>query len=303
MSSITAIILTFNEEIHLERCIKSLQSFCARICVVDSFSTDNTVEIAKSLGADVYQNKWENNYAKQLNWAIENCQISTAWTLRVDADEHFPIEIQQEISNKLNQVDEDVFGIELTRRIVFKGSMIRFGGFKEFKLLRIWRTGHGICEQRLMDEHIVLDEGKVVSFDHYLIDENLNSMHWWVNKHNNYARREAADAINLEYHLMETTKLEEKSGVKEAILKRVLKNKVYHHLPLGLRPLLYFFYRFVIRLGFLDHPKVWIFHFMQGLWYRLLVDITIYELKNLAKGDVEVMKEIILNDWRIKFED
>lgn len=303
MTSITAIILTYNEEIHLERCIKSLQGFCERVCVIDSFSTDNTVAIANSLGADVFQNKWENNYAKQLNWAINHCQITSDWTLRVDADEHFPIALEQEIIHKIPTLSSEVFGIVLSRRIIYKGSMIRFGGFKEFKLLRIWRTGHGVCEQRLMDEHIVLDGGEVVSLDHYLIDENLNTMHWWVNKHNNYARREAADAINLEYQLMETTNLEEKAGVKQAILKRVFKNQVYNKLPLGLRPLLYFFYRFFLRLGFLDHPKVWIFHFMQGLWYRLLVDITIYELKNRTKGDREEMKRIILNDWNIKFEE
>ncbi|MFM6948515.1 MAG: glycosyltransferase family 2 protein [Aquirufa sp.] len=303
MSSITAIILTFNEEIHLERCIKSLQSFCARICLVDSFSTDNTVEIAKSLGADVYQNKWENNHAAQFNWGIENCDVSTDWILRVDADEYFPSEIQFEILSKLPSLDADVFGIELKRRIVFKDQMVRFGGFKEFKLLRLFRTGHGKCEQRLMDEHIVLDGGKVTLLDRYFIDHNLNSIYWWVEKHLKYSRREAADAINFEFNIAQTTKLENAITVKQAVLKRIFKNKIYHKLPLGLRPILYFFYRFIIRLGFLDHPKVWIFHFMQGLWYRLLVDITIYELKNQAKGDVEVMKKIILNDWKIKFED
>jgi glycosyltransferase involved in cell wall biosynthesis len=303
MSSITAIILTFNEEIHIERCIKSLQSFCSRICVVDSFSADNTVKIAQSLGAEVFQNKWENNYAKQLNWGINHCQITSEWTLRVDADEYFPAAIQSEIVTKLPLVDSSTFGIQLTRRIVFKEHLIRFGGFKAFKLLRIWRTGHGLCEQRLMDEHIVLDGGEVISFDHYLIDENLNSMHWWVQKHNNYARREAADALNLAYSLMETTNLAEKAGVKQAKLHRFLKNQVYQKLPLGIRPVLYFLYRFVFRLGFLDHPQVWIFHFMQGLWYRLLVDITIYEAIKRTKGDRDQIKELILKEWNIHFEE
>jgi glycosyltransferase involved in cell wall biosynthesis len=302
MSSITAIILTFNEEIHIERCIKSLQSFCSRICVVDSFSTDHTVEIARHLGAEVFQNKWENNYAKQLNWGINHCQITSEWTLRVDADEYFPLELQNEISSKITTLDATIHGVQLNRRIVFKEHLIRFGGFKVFKLLRIWRTGHGLCEQRLMDEHIVLDGGEVISFNHYLIDENLNSMHWWVQKHNNYARREAADALNLAYSLMETTNLSEKAGVKQAKFHRFLKNQVYQKLPLGIRPVLYFLYRFICRLGFLDHPQVWIFHFMQGLWYRLLVDITIYEVEKRTKGDVDQMRDIILHEWNIHFE-
>ncbi|MHA8065866.1 glycosyltransferase family 2 protein [Aquirufa sp. ROCK2-A2] len=303
MSTITAIILTYNEEMHIERCIKSLQSFCTRICVIDSYSTDRTVEMVRSLGAEVFQHTWENNYAKQLNWGIQNCQISTDWTLRIDADEYFPIELQKEISSKMDNLKPSVFGVQLNRRVIFKNHLIRFGGFKEFQLLRIWRTGHGVCEQRLMDEHIILDGGEVVSFQHYLVDENLNSMHWWVQKHNNYARREAADALNLAYHLMETTDLSEKAGVKQAKFHRFLKNQVYQKLPLGIRPVLYFLYRFIFRLGFLDHPKVWIFHFMQGLWYRLLVDITINEVEKRTQGDVEQIRNIILNEWNIRFED
>jgi glycosyltransferase involved in cell wall biosynthesis len=271
--------------------------------VVDSFSTDNTVEIAKRLGAEVFQNKWQNNYAKQLNWGINHCQITSEWTLRVDADEYFPTAIQLEIAQKMPALDSDVFGIQLNRRVVFKEHLIRFGGFKEFKLLRIWRTGHGLCEQRLMDEHMVLDGGNVVSFEHYLLDENLNSMHWWVQKHNNYARREAADALNLAYSLMESTNLSEKAGVKQAKLHRFLKNQVYQKLPLGIRPVLYFLYRFIFRFGFLDHPQVWIFHFMQGLWYRLLVDITIDEVEKRTNGDVNQIRDIIMNEWNIYLEE
>jgi glycosyltransferase involved in cell wall biosynthesis len=303
MSTITAIILTFNEELHLERCIKSLQSFCSRICIIDSYSTDQTIQIAKSLGAEVYQNTWENNHAKQFNWGLENCQISTDWVLRVDADEYFPEKIQTEILVKLNDLSSNIFGVEIKRRIIFKERLVRFGGFKEFKLLRLFRTGHGRCEQRLMDEHIHIDGGRVVLFNNYFLDCNLNSMHWWVAKHNNYARREAADAINFEYKLVKSTVLEDTVSVKQAILKRFFKNQVYNKLPLGLRPLLYFCYRFFIRLGFLDHPKVWIFHFMQGLWYRLLVDIAIYEIKKKTNGNIEQMKKIISTDWNIKFEE
>jgi hypothetical protein len=221
----------------------------------------------------------------------------------MDADEHIPVELQNEISSKISTLEPSVMGVELNRRIVFKEHFIRFGGFKEFKLLRIWRTGYGRCEQRLMDEHIVLNEGSVVAFRHFLIDENLNAMHWWVNKHNNYARREAADALNLEYQLAPILDNSNKTSVKQARVKRFIKTFFYHKSPLGLRSFVYFLYRFVFRFGFLDHPKVWIFHFMQGLWYRLLVDIAIYEIKKKSNGDVEQMKKIITQDWNIKFEE
>lgn len=299
--NITALILTFNESQHIERCIKSLLPFCDRICVVDSFSTDDTVEKVKALGAEVFSNKWENNYAKQLNWGLQNCNISTDWTMRIDADEYILPELQQEITEKLGRIPENVSGIELKRRMIFKGKWVKRGGYYPIRLLRIFRTGMGICEERLMDEHIVLESGDVIQFDHDVVDENLNSIHWWVAKHNNYARREATDILNQKYDLVYSTDINSTSSVKQAVLKRKIKNNFYNNLPLGIRPILYFTIRMIPLLGILDGPKGWIFHFMQGLWYRMLVDINVMEMEELCKGDKALMTKIIKNDWKIEF--
>ena len=295
--SITAVILTFNEEIHLARCLASLSTVCERICIIDSFSTDRTCEIAKEFGADVFQHVWENNHSKQLNWGLSVTQISSMWTIRLDADEYLSQELQAEIKAKLVGVSLSTTGIEFTRKVYFKGTWIRHGGFYPIHLLRLWRTGRGVCEQRLMDEHIMLDGGEVIRFKEHVVDENLNSIHWWVIKHNNYARREAADALNLRYQFMSNSDL---STVKQAVTKRKTKNGLYHQLPLGLRAFAYFILRFVFQLGFLDGPKVWVFHFMQGFWYRLLVDVNIYEAEKQAKGDKEILRKIISADWKIE---
>lgn len=297
--SITAIILTFNEEIHIERCIQSLQRVCSRICIVDSFSSDRTVEIARSLGAEVFQNKWENNYSKQLNWGIENCNITTPWIMRMDADEYLMNELQEEIEKKMSGIPEGVSGIELTRRVLFKGQWIKHGSYYPIRLLRIWRTGRGYCEKRLMDEHIIVDGGEVLRFDHDLVDENLNSLHWWVTKHNNYARREAADALNLKYNLISSTDIREHSAGNQAKVKRFLKNRMYNKMPLGLRPVLYFLFRMTIQLGILDGKKGLVFHFNQGLWYRLLIDVLIWEVENEVGGDKEKVRDIIENRWKV----
>lgn len=299
MTSITAIILTFNEEKHIARCIESLQSVCSRICVVDSNSTDQTVEIAKGLGAEIMSHVWENNYAKQLNWGIENANIQSEWVLRIDADEYLSPALQSEIKDSLGSLNSNITGIEFTRKVYFKGKWIRFGGFYPIHLLRLWRSGKGLCEQRLMDEHIVLSEGETMRFKGHVIDENLNSMHWWVLKHNNYARREAADALNQKYQFAFTTDLET-TGNGQAQLKRIAKNSFYNRMPLGLRAILYFIFRFIFQLGFLDHPKVWIFHFMQGLWYRLLVDINIYEAEKAVNKNPEQVKSYIVDQWKIE---
>lgn len=300
MTQITAIILTFNEEKHIARCIQSLQAVCSRICIIDSHSTDRTVDIARDLGAEVYSHVWENNYAKQLNWGIQEAHIQSAWTLRIDADEYLTEELQQEIKHKLPALSSNIAGVEFTRKVIFKGRWIRFGGFYPIHLLRLWRTGLGACEQRLMDEHIILSSGKTIRFTEHVVDENLNSMHWWVLKHNNYARREAADALNQKYQFTYTTDLSA-TGNSQAHTKRTAKNSLYNRMPIGFRAIAYYVFRFIFQLGFLDHPKVWIFHFMQGFWYRLLVDINIYEAEKAAQGDLNRLRDIIQHEWKIEF--
>jgi glycosyltransferase involved in cell wall biosynthesis len=299
---ITAIILTYNEEIHLERCIQSLKSVCERICIVDSYSTDSTVSIAEKLGAEVFQNKWENNYAKQLNWGIQNCNISSEWIMRMDADEYLLPELQNEINQKMGDISPECYGIEYSRRVIFKGKWIKFGGFYPIRLLRIWRKGFGICEERLMDEHIVLSKGEVERFENDVVDENLNPIHWWVNKHNNYSRREATDLLNQKYDFLKSTVLRKSNSVKQAAIKRFLKNKVYLNLPLGIRPMMYFLFRFFIQLGILDGPKGWIFHFLQGFWYRLIVDINVYEAEKESNGNREKITNLIKNKWLINLD-
>lgn len=297
---ITAVILTYNESLHIRRCIESLKPVCSRIVVVDSFSTDATCEIARSLGAEVLQNKWTNNYAAQLNWGIEHAGAMTPWMMRMDADEYLTDGLQKEVSNLLKSLSSEVGGLVLPRKVFFKGKPILHGGFYPQWLLRIWRTGKGHCEERLMDEHMILTEGDVVRCKHDLVDENLNDIHWWTAKHNNYARREAADLLNMELGLFRQDALAQGGSNAQATRKRWIKEKIYRRLPIGVRPALYFFYRFVVKGGMLDHPQVWLFHFLQGFWYRLLVDVNVWEFKRAVghKGP-EYQREFVRSVWGI----
>ncbi|HLO44037.1 MAG TPA: glycosyltransferase family 2 protein [Leadbetterella sp.] len=297
--SITAIILTFNEEKHIERCIKSLKPICDRICVVDSFSTDKTLEICKELGAEVYQNKWENNHSKQMNWALENCEICTKWTMRMDADEYVLNELQEEINSKIDTLGPSVAGVEFKRRVYFKNKWIKHGGFYPIKLIRLWRTGSGHSEERFMDEHIVVNGGKIICLEHDIVDENLNDINWWTTKHLSYARREAVDFLSNKYDL--GLKTEKNINItKQAARKRKLKDKLYYKLPFGLRPIFYFSLRFFLQLGFLDGPKGWTFHFLQAFWYRVIVDINIYEIESASKNLPEAIERYISQKWGLK---
>jgi glycosyltransferase involved in cell wall biosynthesis len=306
MMDISVIILTYNEELHIKRTIENVKKFTDQIFIVDSFSTDKTTEIAQSLNAQIYQNKWENNYAKQFNWALDNLPIKSRWILRLDADEYLTSELIEELVNRLPNVSYDTTGILLKRRHYFLGKWVKHGLYP-VKLLRIFIYGEGRCELRWMDEHIQLFSGKTVEFKYDFIDDNLNNIGWWVNKHNNYATREAVDLLDIEYGIFGYSKndFEKKIGVQAEEKRK--KKYLYIRLPLFIRAFVYFFYRYLIKLGFIDGTIGFIFHFLQGLWYRTLVDCKLFEIKKTCGNDLRKIGDYLLVNHNIninyKLED
>ena len=297
--NLVVVILTYNEELHIERCIQSLVSVASKIYIVDSFSTDRTVEIARALGADVVQRNWK-NYADQFQWGIDNCGSSYSWVMRMDADEYLEPSLQQELFRVLPSMPGDVSGLYIRRKVIFYGRWIRHGGFYPHVLLRVWRKGIGRIEQRWMDEHIVLPpQSKTMMLQEHLVDDNLKGITFWINKHNSYASREMVDLLNNKYLIFPRDDLIKANEDSQAKMKRLMKDRVYTNLPIGLRAALYFFYRYVLRLGFLDGGKGFLWHFMQGFWYRLLVDIKIMELEDRCRGDVSKMKKILSEEHGI----
>lgn len=294
--SITTIILTYNEEIHLQRCLDSLQGVCEEIIVVDSYSNDKTKEIAFQNKATFVENKWI-NYATQFNWALDNCSISTNWVLRLDADEYLSQELQKELQNKLPALDDEISGVLLPLRRVFLGKEIK-RGTGGIELLRLFRNGIGRSEVRWMDEHIVLSEGKTTRFDNGFSDDNLNDISWWTNKHVGYALREAVDLLDIELGLMNKMN-SEKNLNEQAMKKRNLKLS-YAMKPLFLRSFIYFLYRYIFKLGFLEGKEGFLWHFLQGWWYRTLVDVKVYEIKKACGKDVEKIKTYLLSKYNLK---
>lgn len=287
MPSITAIILCFNEEIHLERCINSLSSVASRICVIDSYSSDNTQALAKKLGAEVYCNPWT-NYSDQFTWALNNCNITSDWVMRIDADEILEDELRSSVREFVEQ--PGTFNSAFFRRkIVFLGQPIKHGFFYPALMLRLWRTGIGRIEQRWMDEHIVVDNActKVLPGD--LTDHNLNDLSWWTRKHDSYASREVYDIVfSREKGSHTDTGL---SG--SASIKRLIKTSVYNRLPPAIRALMYFMYRYILGMGFLDGKAGLYFHVLQAFWYRLYVDAKLYELNLQATKQGMSMADLL----------
>lgn len=275
-----AIILTLDEERHIARCIDSLGGQCASITVVDSGSSDQTAEIARGLGAEVLTHRWI-NYATQMNFAINALAGRDGWLLRIDADEVLDCDSRQSLREAILHASASTDGLLLQRRIHFLDRRIKHGAIEPSWQLRMWRNGSGRCEQRWMDEHIKV-AGAVAKSGIVLTDINLNSLTWWTAKHNSYASREAIDILNARHGFLPVERLDQGGASRQARMRRFMKERTYAAIPPGPRALLYFLYRYVLRLGFLDGMSGYYFHLMQGLWYRTLVDAKVREIETYA---------------------
>ena len=279
MADITAIILTKNEEVNIEKCIRSIKPIVKRIIVVDSGSDDRTVDIAKSLGADILVNELKPFlYAKQFLYGLENGNIDTKWVFRIDADEELTEESAKEIDRLCNEnEDTDVNGIVVRFEVNFMGRPIHHGGVYPLRKLLLFKYGKGTIEDRCMDEHCILFEGRSVEVAHDSLHHDDKGLTAWIDKHNGYSTREMQDYFNSTRSDTATGLGGEHSLDAKAKFKRFLRWKIYYKLPASFRAYAYYFYRFYIRMGFLDGREGRIFCFMQAYWYRFLVDAKIYE--------------------------
>lgn len=281
---ITTIILTYNEEIHIERCLKLAKKYSKEIYLVDSYSDDKTILIAKKFGAKILQNKFV-NYSQQFSWALKKINIKTPWTLRLDADEYLEDKLVEELNYKLKHLSKNIVGINFKRKHIFMNKWIKYGGRYPLILLRLWRTGKAFIEDRWMDEHMVIKEGKQITFKNCFCDHNLKDLNFLINKHNWYASREAVDKLiaKLKLNKQSYNSLNIINSALKTGLVRLIKNNFYNKLPFGIGPFLYFMYRYFFLIGFLDGFRGFIYHFMQGFWYRCLVDAKVLEYQQLIK--------------------
>lgn len=275
--AVHAVLLTLDEAMHLDRCLDSLAPVVASVTVVDSGSSDGTPDIARDRGAEVVTNPWV-NYATQMNFAIALAERKGGWVMRIDADEVLEPAGSETLPGLLAGLPQEVAGVAVRRRIHFMGRRIRWGGIEPNWQLRLFRAGRGRCEQRWMDEHIVVD-GAVARAHATISDINLKPLGWWIDKHNAYASREAIDLLDLRHDFLAApggaAALRSSPG---ASVKRLVKKEVYARLPGGLRATLYFLMRYVALLGFLDGRAGFYFHALQAFWYRTLVDAKMAEI-------------------------
>lgn len=294
MLDLSVIILAGNEEIHMKRCLDRITPYAKDVFVIDCYSTDRTVEIAQEYeNVTILQNKWV-NYATQFNWALQNAPIKTEWVLKLDADEYLEPALIERMQKELPMISNDISAISIRLKHMFLGKFIKGGTGKKY-MIRIFRKGRAVSENRQMDEHMELTSGKLVVWKEAFYDDNLNNLKWWTNKHNGYAIREAADLLDIEYNL---TNNEKNRLEGQAASLRSMKYR-YAKMPLFWRAFIYFFIRYFLKGGMFEGKEGFLWCFLQGWWYRTLVDAVIFEIKQKTGGNKEKIRELLKVEYNI----
>lgn len=272
--SLSLVILTYNEERNIEECLKSICGWADEIFVVDSYSTDRTLEIVKNYTDKIYQNKFQ-SFHTQRNWALNNLSLSNEWILFLDADERISEALKEEIKETIVGNPSDINGFYIKRRYIFMGKWIKHGGYYPSWVLRLIRRSTAKCEGIGANDYFVV-VGKTANLQHDLLHEDKKGITPWIKKHNKYATLEALELLEIKRN---GEKLLTDSSSASQKHKREVKKKIWYNLPLYVRPFLYFFYRYFLRLGFLDGKEGFIYHFLHSFWFRFLVDIKYEEMR------------------------
>lgn len=282
----TAIIMTKNEEKNIGDCLESMKGFAKRCVVIDCGSNDRTIEIAKEKGADVYFHEFE-YYAQQFNWGIDNCDINTAWIIRLDADERFPEELKREVAHIINNDKVgNINGITIEADYYFLGKCMKHGLTNKRKMM-MFKKSCGRIEDKRRDAHSIISEGVNVDAKHKFIHYDFKNLDAYIKRYNWYATREMQDYM--EY--INDSKGATYNGDAEIKKQRAKKYGVYYKAPKFLRAQLWFIYNYVFKRGFLDGKEGFLFLYFECYWYRMLVDAKIYEQMKTG-NDFEELKAL-----------
>lgn len=273
---VSVLIPTRNEEANLPRCLDAVAGWADEVLVVDSQSTDGTIEIAGDYGAEVIQFEYDGGWPKKRQWALDTYDFDNEWILLLDADEILLPPIKSEIAEAIQTDAYD--GYWLRFQLHFLGRPLRHGGFDLWKLY-LFRHGKGRYERRFegqdesmsdieIHEHVVVD-GEVGRLQHPVRHENWNSLYRYIEKHNEYSEWEA-----MLYHEGDSGAVEPDLFGNQAQRRRWLKDLLVR-VP-GF-PLITFLYHYVLRLGFLDGKPGFIYCVLKGVqrfhakakWYEL----------------------------------
>jgi glycosyltransferase involved in cell wall biosynthesis len=277
-SQFSIIILTYNEDLHLGRLLESTMYLNAQVFILDSGSTDRTIEIGEQYGATFLQHKFE-NHPKQWDYALKNFAVKTPWVICLDADQVVTATLKNRLANFSDANHAGINGVYFNRKNFFKGRWIKHGGYYPFYLLKMFRYGVGYSDiNENMDHRFIVPGNLEIWKDGIILEENLkeNNISFWIEKHNRYSDLVAQEEV-------ERIKQTRTQAIQPRFWgspdeRTAWRKQLWWKLPRYVRPMIYFTQRIIFQLGILDGRTGIIFHFLQGFWFRLIVDIKIDEI-------------------------
>lgn len=284
MAKVSVLLLTLNEEGSLPACLDAL-SWCDDVWVVDSYSTDATVTVARAAGAHVVQRSFD-TFAAQRNYALRNVDFQHEWVLHLDADEICTPALLDEIKERIECTDFDAYRVP--SKTMFMGKWLRYSGMYPTYQVRLGRqpqfrfkqVGHGQRED--------VDPSRVGTLEnpylHYSFSKGLSE---WFEKHNRYSTLEAAEALRSgRYDGLDVAGL---FSLRDATRRRRALKQLSYHVPC--RPVLRFIYMYVLRGGILD-GKAGLQYCQLLSMYEAMIDLKIAELnrKTIGSGALATLR-------------
>lgn len=297
MQPITAVIFTWNEEKNIELCLKSINNLVSQILVVDSGSTDQTVEICQKYNCEIVKHDYQNHISQWL-WTLSSALIKNEWVMPLDADHRVNTELFQAIQAlDLDSLDE-IHGFYASHQLHFWGKRIR--GFKEKGLRLFHREFTRIDQSEMVDFRFIVD-GHTGILPGALIEDNQNelSVDFLIDKHQRFSTNIAIEEVLRKHKLIQWNIRPSLWGNPDERI--VWFKNLWYRAPYLLRPWVYFAYRYFFRLGILDGPSGFIYHFLQALWFRMMVDIKIIDFEKRISQDAEYL-DILYSIYMKRYE-
>ncbi len=281
---LSVIIPVKNEEQNIKTCLESVK-WADEIFIIDSQSTDKTVEIAREYTDKIYQFDYKGGWPKKKNWALDSLPFENEWVLLLDADERVTPELREEIINAIKD-SKNMDGFYINRRFIFLGKWIKHCGWYPSWNLRLFKHKLGRFENLHtedtintgdveIDEHVILD-GKAEYFKNDFLHEDYKDIYRFIDRHNKYSSWNAKVYFNF------LNKMQDEGTIGASFFgnplrrKRFLK-KIWVRTPF--RPILRFIWMYFIRLGFLDGRAGFILCKLISL-YESMLNAKLYELKS-----------------------
>lgn len=275
MSGVTTVVCTREEELHVQRVVKSARELGA-VFVVDAGSSDRTQELAAAAGAIVVEHEWA-GYSEQKNWALDHLPIETEWVLFLDADEFLTPALRDEIGVAIQRDDAD--GFWLPEMNIFMGRPLKHAWWYPAYQLRLFQREKGRFEQRKVHESVIVD-GRLAFLKETLYHESLKGVDPYLERHLRYAQLEAEEMLRVRNG--------GRSGQREGRLfgswperRRFLKLRIWYRMPA--RPLVRFLWMYVVRRGFLDGRPGLVYCKLLAM-YELLIDAKLAELTSTERA-------------------